>query len=250
MRSDAARNAGWSAGLGDDRRVAGVIREARIYSRALSAAELADVVKTLEQGYNNLTDLQADFTQRTTIASMKREELGAGELFIKKPAGANAMFRFNYSRPKQQIISNGKKVWYYLPETRQVMVSDMATLFEGGSSVALNYLTGMGHVSRDFTIKYAGEGRDKKGNYVLELLPKKPSPALAKLQLTIDAQAVERFAREGQVAAPFPITTSVVFDQFGNRTAIDFNKIKVNKGMGSDRFTFKIPAGVEVIQPR
>ena len=215
-----------------------------------SGAELADVIKSLEQGYGNLTDLQAQFSQKTTIASINRVEHGAGELFIKKPAGATAMFRFNYSRPKQQIISNGKQVWYYLPDNRQVIVSDVATLFEGGGGVALNYLTGMGHVSRDFNIKFAGNRLDKKGNYVLELVPKKTSPAMAKLQLTIEAEAVEGFLKERHVADPFPITASIVFDQLGNQTAIEFSKVKVNRSMGSDRFNFKIPSGVEVIKPR
>ena len=212
-------------------------------------AELTDVVKTLEQGYNSLADVQAEFSQRTEIASMKRQERGAGELFMKKPVGATAMFRFNYTRPKQQIISNGRKVWYYLPENRQVMVSDVTALFQGGSTVALDYLTGMGHVTKDFTIKFAATGRDKKGNYVLELVPKKPSQAMAKLQLTIDAQAVESFIRERRAVNPFPIVSSVVFDAFGNRTAIEYSNVRVNRGMGNDRFSFKIPKGVEVINP-
>ncbi|ACM19284.1 outer membrane lipoprotein carrier/sorting protein LolA [Geotalea daltonii FRC-32] len=213
------------------------------------AAEMNDVVKTLEQGYRTLNDLQADFSQQTEIASMKRKERGAGELFLKKGANGQAMFSFNYSKPRQQIISNGKKVWYYLPENRQVMVSDVASLFEGGNSVALNYLSGMGHVSRDFNIRFAGDGRDKKGNYLLELIPKKPSQAMAKLHLGIKAQAVASFTREGQAADPFPIAYSVVFDSFGNRTVIEFSNIKVNRGMRSDRFNFKVPSGVEVINP-
>lgn len=217
--------------------------------RECFGAELADVIKTLEQGYNNLADVQAEFSQRTDIASMKRQERGAGELFMKKPAGATAMFRFNYTRPKQQIISNGKKVWYYLPDNKQVMVSSVTTLFQGGSTVALDYLTGMGHVTRDFAIKFAADGRDKKGNYVLELVPKKPSQAMAKLQLTIEAQAVESFIKEGHAVNPFPIASSVVFDAFGNRTAIEFSKVRVNRGMKNDRFSFKIPSGVEVINP-
>lgn len=215
-----------------------------------AAAELKDVVDTLEQGYRVLADLQADFAQRTTIAAMKREERGGGELFLKKPAGANAMFRFNYSKPKQQIVSNGKTVWYYLPDNKQVMVMEMASMFEGGNGVALNYLTGMGSVSRDFTISFAGDGRDKKGNYLLDLVPKKPSQALARLQLTIAATAVDRFLVEHKPEVPFPILTSVVYDQFGNRTSIDYSRVKVNRGIGSNRFTFKVPAGVEVIKNR
>jgi outer membrane lipoprotein carrier protein len=211
-------------------------------------ADLAAVVATLEEGYNSLSDLQSDFSQSTFIASMKREERGKGELFIKKSTGSAAMFRFNYSKPRQQIISNDKTVWYYLPENKQVMVSDVATLFEGGSSIALSYLTGMGHVSRDFSISFAGKGRDQNGNYVLELVPKKQSQVMTKLQLTIAASAVNQYLESGTARMPFPIVSSVVFDSFGNRTTIEFSRVRVNQGMGTERFNFKIPKGVEVIK--
>jgi len=218
--------------------------------QAAPDAKLQDVIDTLEQGYQVLADVQADFSQRTTIAAMKREERGVGEMSMKKPAGTTAMFRFNYTKPKQQIISNGKTVWYYLPDNKQVMVMEMAAMFEKGNGVALNYLAGMGKVSQDFTVSFAGDGRDKKGNYVLDLVPKSPTQALARLQLTISAQAVERFLVERKPEEPFPILTSVVYDQLGNRTAMDYSRVRVNRGMRNDRFTFKVPAGVEVIRNR
>jgi outer membrane lipoprotein carrier protein len=213
-------------------------------------ADLTEVIATLEQGYNSLADMQADFSQRTAISSMKREEHGKGELFIKKTKGGQAMFRFNYSKPRQQIISDGKSVWYYLPDNKQVMVSDVATLFSGGNGIALNYLTGMGHVSRDFTITFAGEGRDKIGNYVLDLAPKQPSQVMTRLRLTIATSAVKQFRESGKPLAQFPIVSSMVDDPFGNRTVIEFSRVKVNQGIASDRFAFKIPKGVEIIKNR
>jgi outer membrane lipoprotein carrier protein len=214
------------------------------------AVELPQVIRTLEQGYATLNDMQADFSQKSVLKSMKREEKGGGELFIKKGSGKDAMFRFNYSKPKQQIISNGKKVWYYLPEQKQVMVLELAQLFEEGNGVALNYLTGMGHVSRDFDIAFAAEPRDKKGNYLLELYPKKKSPAMAKLELTVQAAAVDDFIAKGHPSSPFPIVSSTVFDQLGNSTRIEFSNLKTNRGLDSGKFNFKIPAGVEVVKNR
>lgn len=214
------------------------------------AAELPQVVRTLEQGYATLNDLQADFSQRSSIAAMKREEKGGGELFIKKGSGKDAMFRFNYSKPKQQIISNGKKVWYYLPDQKQVMVMELSQLFEGGNGVVLNYLTGMGHVSRDFNITFGTEPRDKKGNYLLELTPKQKSAAMAKIELSIQAEAVDQFVAKGHPSTPFPIVSSTVFDQVGNATRIEFSNVRTNHGVDSGKFSFKIPAGVEIVKNR
>ena len=207
-----------------------------------------DVVAALEKGYRSISDLQAEITQLTTIASMNREERGAGELFLKKSSG-RAMFRFNYSKPHQQIISNGTTIWYYQPDNKQVMVSSAKALYEGGSAIALNYLTGIGQLSSDFTAGFAHGEKDKKGNYILELVPRKSNPSLARLQLTVAAEAVDEYLKSGSVRDPFPILSSVVFDQSGNRIRIDFSRVRINRGIGSDRFTFKVPAGVEVIKP-
>jgi len=212
-------------------------------------APLKDVVAALEKGYATLQDVQADFSQKTVIASIKKEQRGSGELLLKRPASSTAMFRFNYTKPKQQIVSNGKQVWFYLPENKQVIVSQIETMFKGGNSIALSYLTGLGHVSRDFAVAFAKEPRDKNGNYQLVLTPKTPSPVLSKLQLTVSAEAVDQFQQAGAVKDIFPVISSIVFDATGNETRIDYSHTRVNKGIDNGRFNFKVPAGVEVIKP-
>jgi len=210
---------------------------------------LKDVVAALEKGYATLQDVQADFTQKTIIVTIKKEQRGSGEVLLKRPASTTAMFRFNYTKPKQQIVSNGKQVWFYLPENKQVMVSQVSEMFKGGNNIALSYLTGLGHVSRDFAIAFAREKQDKGGNYQLELIPNKPSPVLAKLQLTVSGEAVEHFLQNGAVRDIFPIISSVVFDITGNETRIDYSRARVNKGIDNGKFNFKIPDGVEIIKP-
>ncbi|MGD0584541.1 MAG: outer membrane lipoprotein carrier protein LolA [Oryzomonas sp.] len=211
-------------------------------------ASLKDVVGALEKGYAGLQDVHADFSQRSLVAAVGREQKGSGEVFL-KPASSSAMFRFDYIKPRQQIVSNGKQVWFYQPENRQVMVSSVADMFKGGNAIALSYLTGLGHVSRDFDVSFAKEQRDKNGDYQLELIPKKPTPVLARLQLTVSAEAVERFLRQGSVQDTFPVRASVVHDAIGNQTRIDYSHVKVNKGIDNDKFNFKVPAGVEVVKP-
>ncbi|GFE59845.1 outer membrane lipoprotein carrier protein LolA [Geobacter sp. AOG2] len=212
-------------------------------------ASLKDVIGALEKGYAGLRDVRADFSQRTLISGVGREQKGDGEVFLKRPASSAAMFRFDYAKPKQQIVSNGKQVWYYMPENRQVMVSSVGDMFKGGNSIALSYLTGLGHVTRDFAVSFAKEQRDKNGDYQLELVPKKPTPVLVRLQLTVSAEAVERFRRQGSVQDTFPVRASVVHDAGGNQTRIDYSRVRVNKGIDNGTFNFKVPAGVEVVKP-
>lgn len=214
--------------------------------RSAGGATVQELLAVLEKGYGSMEDLQADFRQRTYIAPLKREEKGGGELFLKKKGGS-AMFRFNYTKPKQQIVSNGKTVWYYLPENRQVIQTDAAKLFSGGNAMAMSYLTGLGNLSADFTVKLASSEPDKKGNYQLELVPKKHNQSVAKLVLTVTGETLEKY-RSGGSEPVFPVAASVLHDQMGTRTTIEYSRVRVNRGLGNDRFSFKIPAGVEVIK--
>ena len=218
-------------------------------SAASTPVTLKEVIAALEKGYAGLQDVQADFSQKTTISAVNREQKGSGEVLLKRPASSTAMFRFNYAKPKQQIISNGKQVWFYTPENRQVMVSSVAAMFAGGNSIALSYLTGLGHVSRDFDVSFASDQQDKNGNYQLELIPKKPSPVLARLQLTVSSAAVAQLQSSGNVKDVFPVVSSIVHDAGGNRTRIDYSRARVNKGLADGKFNFRIPEGVEVIKP-
>ncbi|HZV83326.1 MAG TPA: outer membrane lipoprotein carrier protein LolA [Geobacteraceae bacterium] len=213
---------------------------------AEGGATLQELLAVLEKGYGSMEDLQADFTQRTYIGSLKREEKGGGELFLKKKGGG-AMFRFNYTKPKQQIVSNGRTVWYYLPENRQVIQGDAAKIFSGGNAMAMSYLTGLGNLSADFNVKMLSPEPDKKGNYQLELVPKKHNQSVAKLQLSVSGDALGKY-RSGGNEPNFPVVASVLQDQMGNRTTIEYSRIKVNRGLGNDRFSFKVPAGVDVIK--
>lgn len=196
-----------------------------------------------------MSDLQASFVQKTFIASVKRDQTGNGTVSIRKNPSGAAMFRFDYRKPKQLIVSDGKTVWFYLPENRQVMQSSVRNMFEGDNGIALNYLTGMGRISRDFTISPMKGLRDSAGNYLLELVPKKPGRNLAKLHLTVSAEAVAKYLKDGNVKNIFPIVSSVVFDPFGTKTTILFSNVKVNRGLKRSLFSFKTPAGVEVVKP-
>ncbi len=213
--------------------------------RADGGATLQELLAVLEKGYGSLQDLQADFTQRTYIGSLKREEKGGGELFLKKKGGG-AMFRFNYTKPKQQIVSNGRTVWYYLPDNRQVIQSDAARIFSGGNAMAMSYLTGLGNLSADFNVKLLSPEPDRKGNYQLELVPKKHNQSVARLMLSVSGVAVESYRAGGEPL--FPVAASVLHDQMGNRTTIEYSRIRVNRGLGNDRFSFKVPVGVDVIK--
>jgi outer membrane lipoprotein carrier protein len=219
-------------------------------SPALAAeATLQQVITTLEQGYASLKDLQAAFNQTTTLAGFPKPQKGHGELALRRPSQGTAQFRFDYDVPKQSIISNGRQVWFYQPENRQVLVSSLEGMMKGGNSIGMAYLTGLGNVSKDFSAAFSKPARDKQGNYLLDLTPRKPTPVLAKMRLSIREEAVKSFLTAGQAKVPFPVASSTVVDASGTETRIDYSRIRTNNGLSVTKFTFNVPQGVEIIKP-
>lgn len=210
--------------------------------------DLEAVTAAMEGGALLLNDLQADFVQRASVPGISGETKGKGQLFLKKGKGGTPLFRFNYSKPKQTLVSDGRTVWFHLPENNQVLVTDSQGAMAGDSATAINILTGLGKLSSEFTVRFAGKGRDAKGNYLLELTPRKKSPVYSKLQVTVSAEAVGSYLAVGKATDPFPLKSSTVYDTAGGHTTMEFSNVRANAGIESSRFTFTPPKGAEVIK--
>ncbi len=213
-------------------------------------ATLQLVIKTVEQGYASLRDLQADFSQITKMPGLPKPQKGQGQLQLRRPVQGVSQFRFDYSQPRQSIISDGKQVWFYQPDDRQVMVSSLEQIVQGGNSIGMSYLTGLGNLSKDFNVRFAKPDRDQQGNYLLELTPRQPTQTtlLSQLRLAVCRKAVNATLKDDQNKVVFPIVSSTVIDIIGTETAISYSNIKTNSGLPASQFSFKVPKGVQIIK--
>lgn len=233
----------------------------------LQAAEtlnvgLSDVVKTLEAPFQSGTvpgaaidDFEADFFQESHLVSLDRTQRGRGRVMVRfdrrrSERVPRAMFRWEYRQPTtQEIVSDGRTLWVYLPENRQVIQTDIEFTSQSRPGDPVTFLTGLGNLSRDFNIAWATPNRDVEGNWVLELEPRRVSPMIRRLLLVVDHEAVYELVSQGKTGQRFPLLSSTVFDPSGNRTIIEFSDIVSNRGIPSSRFDFLLPAGVEVLRP-
>jgi len=234
---------------------------------------LTDVIKTVEQpfrldksGFPPLLNVQADFFQRSTIAAKQREFRADGVMYLKPASSAEALkFRFEYYRPtRQEIVCDGRTLWIYLPENRQVILSDVAEFFDPARfdqnrGRAVNFLQGLGRISKDFSIIFNQRMYDQAGNYILELTPLRASATIEKLFITVSRLSVQEMTgTRPQINAPaarpaesrlFPILSTTVVDHDGNSTTMEFSNIRTN-GMFSDMvFSFSPPPDAQVVRP-
>lgn len=215
----------------------------------------ADVVKPRGTDKSGIFDFQGDFFQESRIASIERTQRGRGyvSFLFAYPGGKRvpkAMFRWEYQEPsRQEVVSNAKSMWVYLPENRQVIVSDIEQISQQRAENPMTFLTGLGNLSRDFSVRWAMPDHDQDGNYILELRPRRVSNLIRTLEVVVDRRAVLDYVENNQVGNYFPILATIVVDPAGNRTAIEFSDVRFNQGLSSGFFEFVRPAGVEVVRP-
>jgi len=259
------------------------------------AAGLNDVINALESPFRSgastekrISDYTADFFQESRIASLDRMQRARGDVkvlfdsrgqeFDRGPDSrvATVMFHWQYQEPtRQELVSDGKTMWVYLPENNQVIQSDIGLVSKARESNPMTFLTGLGNLSRDFQINFATPNRDVEGNYILELRPRRTTALLNRMLIVVDRNVVDQavpeekkseIQKEWDKFAPpkpaagdfgrirssrdeFPILSTTVYDPNGNSTLIEFNNIRVNVGLSPGNFRFMLPAGVEVVRP-
>jgi outer membrane lipoprotein-sorting protein len=261
---------------------------------------LKDVIATVEKSFKAgsngqapITDFTADFFQRTVLSREEREMRGDGVVSAKlATANSPMMFRFQYFHPYQQeIVSDGRSLWIYHPENREVILNDVSYYynkpgFNPDRDNAVNFLQGLGRISKDFQINFASGMTDSAGNYVLELTPRRVMLNTRRILLVVNRVCVMSFVTGatpltsgpapapsrptapsstrtpfgsqapfsgmpafGITSDPFPLLSSTIEDQEGNSTTMEFANIKINTRLSADAFTFNIPPGVKVVKP-
>jgi outer membrane lipoprotein carrier protein len=200
-------------------------------SVALSEAPVPidEVIARLQQTYDKTRDFSASFIQETTIQSIKKTDIEEGTVFFKNPKN----LVWNYSRPKaKKMVINSRKTWLYLPQEKVAYTQEADHTFK--SSILIRFLSGLGKLKDDFTIKYVQpEVLDRHGNYLLVLTPLDKNPSLNPFQITVDKNT-------------FLILRVRFEDTMGNSTVLKFSNISTNTGLSEKMFQFKPPDGVSI----
>jgi outer membrane lipoprotein carrier protein len=203
-------------------------------SPALEAAPagepaLEDVVAGLERAYLRLSDLRADFSQSAFNKSLGQTIRAEGTVYLKK----GGKMRWEYRTPSpQQIVSDGKSLWVYTPELRQVNVSEAPRALAGPAG---SFLAGLGRLREEFSIRFLNPLRvDEAGRPVLDLRPKVPTPVLTRLILSVDPKE-------------YLVRKAVLYDQLENTVTMSFAKVAVNGNLPDALFVFTPPKGVAVV---
>ncbi len=200
----------------------------------VSANSLDSVVVNIQKSYDAIKDFKAQFVQESVVKSWNAQQVqkAEGSVYFKKEG---KMF-WDYRDPTpQQIISDGKMIWFYEPEDEQVTVTEVTDGLQ--SQISADLLNGKAQLTRDFKVREITTEADvQTGIIVLELIPRTSQQNLSKI--------IMRLNKEN-----FQIYQTEVYDLFENLTRITFSQIQIDTNLDDSLFTFTPPSGVEILSP-
>ena len=155
------------------------------------AEDIHKLARAVDDHYNHLHTLQADFTEIYRGDGAERVE--SGTLWLKKPR----KMRWEYRSPKEKLfVSDGEAVWFYLPAERQLRRTTLRKLNDVRSPLA--FLLGKTKLENELQglSRVVDQPPMGAGNTVLRGIPKAMVGQLSEVQLEItDANQIVPFVR-------------------------------------------------------
>jgi outer membrane lipoprotein carrier protein len=200
-----------------------------VAAQSPSAPAADAVAHDLQKKYDRVADFAADFVHAYRGGVLKQQATERGRLLVKKPG----KMRWDYTNPERKLfVSDGRKIYSYIPQDRQVTVTTMPR-GEQAPTPAL-FLTGQGDLTRDFSAAFDKVADAPAGSVALKLTPKRQEPEYESLTLVVDQKTLS-------------LQMLITVDSQGGRSAFTFSNLKENVGLADNQFVFQMPRNVEVI---
>ena len=200
-----------------------------VVGRAASATA-PELAAALQRKYDGVKDFSADFSHTYQGGVLHKQITERGRLLVKKPG----KMRWDYSTPEtKQFISDGVKMYSYIPQDKQVIVASVPS--DEDAPTPTLFLAGKGNVTRDFTPSLVDAPAGMAaGSRALKLVPKAKQRDYDWLVLVLDP-------------ASLALRGLLTVDAQGGTSSFSFTNLKENTGMADKEFAFKIPRGVDVV---
>jgi outer membrane lipoprotein-sorting protein len=193
--------------------------------------DLDSILKKMDKRQRGMKDLKASFTQEKILELLEEKLISQGKMKYKKPDKMS----WEYFKPDPLLmIIKGKRMWLYYPDMK---VAEKYDLARAGATLGLfvGFGKSMEYLKKNYQIRLL----EKKKNFCsLELIPRRGEELryVSRIMLWIDTKEY------------WPVKTKI-YEPNGDTTWIEFKNIKINTKIPDSEFEFKVPKGVEVVEP-
>jgi outer membrane lipoprotein carrier protein len=198
------------------------------------AEDVHSIAQAVDEHYNHLRTLQAEFTEEYRGAGIERTESGTLWLAkggMKKPG----KMRWEYRSPREKLfVSDGKDAWFYVPDDRQARRTEARKLDDVRSPLA--FLLGKSKLEKELSgLSLAPDVAPvAAGDVVLRGVPQALADRVSEVLLEVTPE--HRIAR-------------IVIDEVdGSATEYRFSEQKEDVAIPEGRFQFNPPAGTETVE--
>lgn len=185
------------------------------------------ILSKLQNKYESVKDITADFTQDVTFGISKMKQKIDGTIRIKKGN------KYRIELEKQTIVTDGKTVWSYSQINNQVIIDNYKDDPQSLSpdrvliNVPKNY----------YSILIGNENLFNKKTSIIKLTPKDDMSLVKSMKVWIDLD--DYIMRKIEIQ-----------DVSDNVNIYLIKSIKLNTGISDSTFKFEIPNGVEKVDLR
>lgn len=198
---------------------------------AAAPTTLDQVLKEVQKRQAAVTSIQADFTQRKTLALLAEPQLSRGTFAYEKPDKV----RWNYAEPNPvtMVFAGGRMTTYY-PKLNRA-----ETLAVGRFQDRIFKYMGAGSAVNELATWFNFRFSDRKGDatWRLELIPKTAQVAKRVKNITIWID------RKSYMTSKFEYV-----EADGDTTQYEFTSIRVNEPVPATTFVLSLPSTVKVEQ--
>ncbi|MFZ0309541.1 MAG: outer membrane lipoprotein carrier protein LolA [Candidatus Sulfotelmatobacter sp.] len=202
------------------------------------AEDVHAIAQAVDEHYNHLHSLQAEFTETYRGSGMERTE--SGTLWLSKSGALGGLkkpgkMRWEYRSPREKLfVSDGTSAWFYVPGDRQVRKTDARKLDDARSPLAL--LLGRTRLEKELQgLSLAPDVEPvATGDVVLRGVPQALADRVSEILLEVTPE--HRIAR------------IVMNEVDGSATEYRFSDQKENVAIPERQFQFSPPAGTETIE--
>jgi outer membrane lipoprotein carrier protein len=196
--------------------------------------DVHSIAQAVDEHYNHLHTLQAEFTEEYRGAGMERTESGTvwlAKAGLKKPG----KMRWEYRSPREKLfVSDGKDVWFYVPGDRQARRTEARKLDDLRSPLA--FLLGKSKLEKELSgLSLAPDvALVAAGDVVLRGVPQTLADRVSEILLELTPE--HRIAR------------IVIEEVDGSVTEYRFSDQKEDVAIPEGKFQFNPPAGTETVE--
>jgi len=198
------------------------------------ARDVHSIAQGVDEHYNQLRTLQAEFTEVYRGSGMERTESGTVWLAkggMKKPG----KMRWEYRSPREKLfVSDGRDAWFYVPGDRQVRKTAARKLDDIRSPLA--FLLGKSKLEKELQgLSLAPDVTPlAAGDVVLRGVPQAMADRVSEILL--------------EITPDHQIARLVIDEVDGSTTEYRLSDPKENVEIPAARFDFTPPAGTEVVE--